>query len=329
MVSGTFLPPVQLNRSCLLTLFLTCTLGTGSASLRAQMHAQEAPTAIQLRDRITHNQEAIQTVESQALPHAKLGVLWARLALDYREAADFPRSEDAYHRSIQLLKDTPESRADYATVLANLGSLYLIYGHLEEAALLAKQALAIRQELGDEVNIAFSRQHLADLDLARHKFKEAEIEASHAYEILSTAEKTNKAALIASLISLTYSRCELNKCSQGVQDAQLAIDTVSSSFPPDSIQVGHAFMAMGFAQWKSGENQQAEQNMLHAIRVIKTQSPAGDPFLLYSLMQYRAFLKAMHRIPESKQVDLELASFRHQVCANCTVGISTLSGSMR
>jgi tetratricopeptide (TPR) repeat protein len=249
--------------------------------------------------------------------------------LDYREASDFSRSEDAYHRSIQLLKDSPESRADYATVLANLGSLYFIYDRLEEASLPTKHALAIRQELGDEINIALSRQHLADLDLARHKFKEAEIEASLAYETLSTADKTNKAALVASLVSLTYSRCELSKCSRGVQDAQLAIDTVRGSFPPDSIPAGQALMAIGFAQWKSGDNQQAEQAMLQGIRVIKTQGLAGNPLLLYSLTQYRDFLKAMHRIPELRAVDVQLALSRHQICANCTVGISALSGSMR
>jgi hypothetical protein len=329
MISGTFLSPIQLNPSCLLTLFLTCTLGTGSAPLRAQTNSLEVPIVIQLRNRIAHNQEAIRTAESQSLPKAKRGILWAQLALDYREAADFSRSEDAYYRSMQLLKDIPESRADYATVLANLGSLYLSYDRLEEAALPTKKALEIRQELGDEVNIALSRQHLADLDLARHKFKEAEIEASLAYETLSTADKTNKAALVASLVSLTYSRCELSKCSQGVQDAQLAIDTVHSSFPPDSIPAGQAFMALGFAQWKSGENPQAEQAMLQGIQVIKTQGLQGNPLLLYSLMQYRGFLKAMHRIPELKQVDEELALSRHQVCANCTVGISTLSGSLR
>lgn len=329
MISVTFLPSIQLNHSCLLALFLTCVLGIGSTPIRAQTNAQEVPLAVQLRNRIAHNQEAIQTAESQSLPSAKLGILWAQLALDYREASDFSRSEDAYHRSIQLLKDSPASRADYATVLANLGSLYFIYDRLEEASLPTKHALAIRQELGDEINIALSRQHLADLDLARHKFKEAEIEASLAYETLSTADKTNKAALVASLVSLTYSRCELSKCSRGVQDAQLAIDTVRGSFPPDSIPAGQALMAIGFAQWKSGDNQQAEQAMLQGIRVIKTQGLAGNPLLLYSLTQYRDFLKAMHRIPELRAVDVQLALSRHQVCANCTVGISALSGSMR
>ena len=92
------------------------------------IHAASAQTQIAsimpLPERITQELGLIHAAEQEHLPDVQLGYLWARLASDYRDKADFSRSEDAYNRSLRLLKAAPEAKADYATVLDNLGILY-------------------------------------------------------------------------------------------------------------------------------------------------------------------------------------------------------------
>jgi tetratricopeptide (TPR) repeat protein len=297
------------------------------------IHAASAQTqtasTMPLPERITQELGLIHAAEQQHLPDVQLGYLWARLASDYREKADFSRSEDAYNRSLRLLKTTPEAKADYATLLDKLGYLYLIYGHKEEAESCMKKSLAIRQELGNVTNTGLSHEHLAEVALARHKFKDAERAASEAYQMLAAARASDTTGLAAVLVTLTYARCLQNKCAEGLQNAEQALSIVRAAYHPNSLQVGHTLMALGFAKWKLGENQDAEKEMLQGIQIIRTLNALGDPNTRYALIEYRDYLKAMHRSLDVKQIEEQLATSTHRPCASCSVSVSSLSNAMR
>ena len=62
---------------------------------------------------------------------------------------DFLKAEDAYLRALHLLKAAPHSRAEYTFALDDLSSLYLIYGRLDNAESASKQAIKVRQKLGN------------------------------------------------------------------------------------------------------------------------------------------------------------------------------------
>jgi tetratricopeptide (TPR) repeat protein len=307
-----------------LTLVLAFSLWIHAASAQTQ-----TASIMPLPERITQELGLIHAAEQEHLPDVQLGYLWARLASDYRDKADFSRSEDAYNRSLRLLKAAPEAKADYATLLDKLGNLYLIYGHKDEAESCMKKSLAIRQELGNVTNIGLSHEHLAEVALARHKFKDAERAASEAYQILVTAKGSDTTGLAAVLVTLTYARCEQNKCAEGLQSAEQALSIVRTQYQPDSLHVGHTLMALGFAKWKMGGNQDAEKAMLQGIQIIRTLNAPGDPNTRYAFMEYRDYLKAMHRSLDVKQIEEQLATSTHQPCASCSVSVYSLSNAMR
>ena len=305
-----------------LTLVMALSLGIHAASAQTQ-----TASIMPLPERIAQELGLIHAAEQEHLPDVQLGYLWARLASDYRDKADFSRSEDAYNRALRLLKTAPEAKADYATLLDRLGYLYLIYGHKDEAESCMKKSLAIRQELGNVTNIGLSHEHLAEVALARHKFKDAERAASEAYQMLA-ARGSGTTGLAAVLVTLTYARCEQNKCAEGLQNAEQAFAIVRTGHQPDSLPVGHTLMALGFAKWKMGENQDAEKAMLQGIQIIRTLNAPGNPNSRYALIEYRDYLKAMHRSLEAKQIEEQLAS-THQPCASCSVSVYSLSNAMR
>lgn len=271
----------------------------------------------------------IKVAEHDHLPNGKQGYLWARVASEYSQLGDFTRAEDAYFHSILLLKEVPEARANYATLLDNLGVFYLAYNRKNDALRYIHQAFAIRREQGDKVNLGISQLHLSEVALGDHKFKEAERFAAEANANLAAAGDQGRKGLIGTLVALAYARCSRDNCDEGLRNAEQAMELVRLVYPTDSLPTGHALMALGFAKWKSGDSQQAEKMMLEGIHIISTQNAPGTPYSRNALSEYRMFLAAMHRPLDVKRIDDQIASSAPKACTNCTVSVTTLSNAMR
>jgi tetratricopeptide (TPR) repeat protein len=121
--------------------------------------------------RIAKDAELIRIAEQEHRSDAERGALWSQLALEYHYAAEFQKAEEAYDKSLHLLKSAPSAKAEYASTLESLASLYLIYGRVDEAESVRKQALAVREKIGNPSDIGFSHVHLANIATARRQFK--------------------------------------------------------------------------------------------------------------------------------------------------------------
>jgi len=324
MISAVTLSLSKINRSRLFTLvpiiLFTCCISPPHAIAQATSD---------LSSRINEDLRQVHDAEQQHLSNAQRGFAWATLAADYRDAAEFTRAEDAYNRSISLLKGAPEAAINYATALDNLGALYLLYGHSDEALICMKKGLAVREKLGNQAHIAMSLQHIADLDIAFHRFKDAEKEAAQAYQIVVTTN-TPPPTTIAVLATLAYSRCKQNKCAQGLHDAENAVAVARTFIPSNSFQYGLTLITLGFAQYRTNQFNEAERSLLSGIQIVKAQTTPGDPTLFYSMREYLDYLKAAHRDAEAKQLETQLANSNiHQPCATCSVSVYSLSNAMR
>ena len=278
---------------------------------------------------IAQERHMIDLAEREHLPDAKIGYLWGRLASDYVGQADFARAEDAYFRSLRLLRNAPEAQKGYATLLDNLGVLYLAYNRRAEAEQYLTRGFAARRKQDDIVALGISQVHLAQLAHADHKFKQSENLAAEAQTNLTAAGDAGRAGLIGALVSLTYARCERNKCAEGLQDAERAMDVARLIYTSDSLPAGHVLMAIGFARWKIGDSQQAEKMMLEGVHIITTKNAPGAPYSRLALLEYRDFLKSMGRALDVKRIDDQLAQATPQPCANCTVSVNSLSNALR
>ena len=308
-----------LKRSVAGLCCLALVMGTGAV----------AQTNAGLSEKIAGELERIHGGEQGQLTPRQLGALWNMVAIDYQNAMELSRAEDAYGRSLRILAPIPAAAADYAAVLDNLGSLYIFMRRLSEAEACRKKALAQRQTQGNALDIALSEKQLAEVSLARHRFKDAEGEAAEAVRMMDADPlHADNFYVVSSLLMLAYARCLRNDCGEGVKAAERAVMLAGTEFAPQSLALGHALVALGFAKGRLGEAREADAMMLQGIQILKLHLVASDPRLLDALLQYRNFLARVHRKAEAKQVEREVASLRdqHPSCNGCTVSVKTLSG---
>jgi tetratricopeptide (TPR) repeat protein len=294
-------------------------------------YAQTQQTsAAALADRIVQDRQAIQQAQQQHLSDERIGYQWAVLASEYRKAGNFAASEDAYFKAIPLLDHSPTAARNYATTLDNLGMLYLTYGRVDEAEQYNRRSAKIRSGLGNPLDEARSEQHMAEINLARHKFKDAREESTRALEVMTRLDDPEKLDVVSALNALAFTHCSLKDCAQGMEYAQRSLNLARSSFGEESAPLAHSLMAIGFAEWKLGRLDKAGETMRSAIQLIKAREGEESRGLVLAMLEYRNYLKGVHRDSEAKDIDQELALVRQQlpVCAAC-VNVHALSNAMK
>lgn len=291
----------------------------------------QSTSATMLAEQILQDRQTIQQAEQQHLSDERIGYLWAVLAAKYRRVGDFTSSEDAYFKALKLLDHSPTAARNYATALDNLAMLYLTYGRLDEAEQYNRRGAKVRSGLGFPLDEARSEQHMAEIDLARHRFKITEDESAHALEAMMRLDDPEKLDMVSALNSLAFSRCSRKACKQGMEDAQRSLSLARSYLGEQSAAVGHSLMAVGFAQWKLGKLDDADRTIRSAIQMLKAQEGVESRGVLLAMLEYRNYLQEVHRDGEAEEVTQEVSLAMHQqtpVCATC-VNVHTLSNAMR
>jgi tetratricopeptide (TPR) repeat protein len=322
---GAYRPYLYLKVSLLLLTALSL-----SACVAWPQTSEPQSAAAQVR--IVRDMESIHIAEQQQRPEAERGALWAQLASEYQYVAEFLKAEDAYNKSLHLLKTAPSAKAEYAGTLESLATLYLLYGHIDEAERVRKQALAVHKKLGNRFDIGLSQIHLANVAIARRQFKKAERLSLRGMEEMESSSNPPRAGILSGLITVTYAHCLRGHCDQGLTSAQQGLAFVNSNFVPESVAVGFALETLGFAEWKTGAGQEGEKAMLHGIQILRTNLVPADPRLRGALVQYGNYLAATNRRVEAQEIHDEVERMRSQtgtVCPACTVSVYSLSKGLR
>jgi tetratricopeptide (TPR) repeat protein len=321
----TYSPDLCMKLSLLLLTTLSMSIGVvWGQTPDSQIASQQA--------RIVKDLESIRIAERDHLPEAQRGALWANVAIEYWNATEFEKAEDAYYRSLHLLKTAPSAGGVYASTLDDLASLYLSYGRMDDAQRASKLAFAVRRKLGNEAGIAVGQVHLANIALVQHQFKKAERLALRGVQVMESSNNPPKIGLLSGFITLTYARCSRGDCGDGLKNAQEAVAFANGNFDSDSAPIGFALETLGFAEWKTGARQDGEKAMLEGIRVLRKRLAPGDPRLAGAMLQYRAYLVEANRRVEAQEVQEQVARMISQpeiYCSGCAVSVNSLLNSLR
>jgi tetratricopeptide (TPR) repeat protein len=297
-----------------------------------ELSAQGDPSGqLPVQQRI-HNQLSLLHDREQAQASAhELGYRWALLAAEYSTAGDFANSENSFNRSLHLLSADTPATALYADVLDQLGALYRIYDRIPEALSCRRKALALREQMGDPLEVARSKSHLAELALMSRKFKDAFGSAGEAYEIMVRLQDPDKTDLISALVVRSYAECALHKCDRAVEDARQAVAMSRNAFGAESMPMGAALIALGSAALKTGATEEAANSMRQALQILKVQLTPADPRLNYAMSQYRDCLLAQNQRREAQEIDDQLSALNRQStpsCPSCTVSVFGLRSAV-
>src|SRR5260370_27673127 len=110
-----------------------------------------------LMRQIALEEEPVRKAESAHATNIELGNAYVRLGLLYSDAAQWGRAEAGLEHAVSLLRHASEPGADLATVLGHLASVHLLMGKVRESERENQEALRLRQQLGDPLQIARSR----------------------------------------------------------------------------------------------------------------------------------------------------------------------------
>jgi tetratricopeptide (TPR) repeat protein len=177
--------------------------------VRAQAPEAESSSS---QARIAQDLQSIRTAEQQHLPPFQQAALWVQLALEYHLSTEFPKAEDAYLRALHLLGNAPSARADFASTLDNLSALYLIYGRLDDAERVRKQAIKVCQKLGNPAECGASEVHMADIALLRRDYKKAERIALHGLQMMESSSSPPRTGILSAFMTLAFARCSRGIC---------------------------------------------------------------------------------------------------------------------
>jgi tetratricopeptide (TPR) repeat protein len=281
-------------------------------------HGQTTP----LSSRISQEIELLEAAQRQQLPAEKIGRVWARLGSDYEEAGEFALSEDAYNRALQIFRTDPALASEYATILDNFGSLYIMFGRIPEARRLREQALAKRRELNNPVEIARSESHMAEVLLDERRYKDAVTHALAALRVMEAENDPDQEDQGATLVTLIYALCARDKCSEGLVYAHQALEISAAAYEPDSLPAGYVLMAAGFAEWKQGDAARAEDELRRGVEIFRRRMEKSSRVLIEALRQYGSFLSSRHQTVAAQRVEDEVMRLERSSsasCSNCTV----------
>jgi tetratricopeptide (TPR) repeat protein len=279
---------------------------------------------ISLEQRVAREKELVRQGEKAGMDSLRVGRLWAKLASDYEDAGAYMQAEDAYNRALKLFASSPSGAAEYGVTMDNLGSMYVLKGELNAAAECRKRSMAVREAAGDKLEIARGWAHLAEISLAMRRSKEAEAEASKAYQEMVAVDDPVAEDFVSALITLTYASSFNQEHAEALEYGSSALTRARVAFAADSLQVGGAQVAIGYAEWKAGKKEDADRDMRAGVEALRSWTTSGHPYVLAALRQYSAFLVQTHRKREAKQVaeeekKLELAPAAS--CSNCTISV--------
>jgi tetratricopeptide (TPR) repeat protein len=264
------------------------------------------PSKQEVERQVARFEDAIRVRESAHASDQVLARIYMQVGLWYEDLAVWNRSEADLEHAVFLFRRASASNEELATALSNLGSMHVARGNLRDGEKEEMEALRLRQENKDSLQIARSESDLAALYLAQHKFEKAKDAAERSlHEVITNGRADN--------VDRTYGRyvysmalCSTNNCPQAISVLKDAVADAKATMQPADFPIGYGEFFLGFAYWRSGDSASAAQYMGEGTTLMKEQLGWGHPIYLSALGRYAQFLRESQRGEEAKVIQREI-----------------------
>jgi tetratricopeptide (TPR) repeat protein len=263
------------------------------------------PTAFkqELTRQIAMQENTVRQLESSHAANVELSNGYERLGVLYEDGAQWERSEVALRRAIILLRSTSVRNEALAAAISQLGSVHLLMGKLREGEKDNQEALKIRQDLGNELQIARTWNDLAASFLAQNKFEKAREFAQRALDEFAADKLANPLDTMSARFAIARALCSTKQCPAAIPLLKIALDEAKTVLGANDLPVGLGYFLLGYAYWKSGEMSLAGENMEHGTALMSTRLGWGHPVYLRTLGCYALYLHESHNIEAANVVE--------------------------
>ncbi|WP_263354682.1 tetratricopeptide repeat protein [Acidicapsa acidisoli] len=97
----------------------------------------------------------------------ELGQTWLLLAIAYHQEGRYQEAENAFERSLNLLRNNPEFYEQYAAALSAYATLYRDKGDMDAAWKMRMKALRMYEGTNDQAGVADACTSLAELAITQ------------------------------------------------------------------------------------------------------------------------------------------------------------------
>jgi tetratricopeptide (TPR) repeat protein len=281
-------------------------------------------------ERVEALQAKIRSAVDQHANPEQVGTLWLSLAKRFLGYLELEKAEDAFARAIHLLRDT-SLQTQYADSLDGIARVYLTLGRLGEARSFLTKSLETYAKLKAESNVASIHVALGIVQLASHKYREAEIESATALKIFESEASPDPAEISAAYLLHARAICGEGRCSSALDDILRARSAIASKSPENSIEMISIWMIKGQIQIQAGLQAEGEQAIDEGLRLLQSRTDLPHPVsvaLELAILRVQASsLRAAHRKQEAKRTEDQIARIEAEqpaTCRGCTVSAAAL-----
>lgn len=246
---------------------------------------------------------AVRQAETAHESNFVLSKAYVQLGLWYQNAAHWARSEAALDHAVLLLRHTSEPDADLATAISQLASLHVMMGKLRDGEREEQEALRLRVNRGDQLQIARSRDDLAILYLAKQKYEKARDLARQAEAEVDKNGRADVFDRVTARVTLAEALCDLKDCPSAIPLLKVALDEAKAMLHPYDFPVALSNFLLGYAYWKSGNMSEAEEYMKAGTDEMSLQLGWGHPAYLRALTFYAQFLHENRQVEAANIVE--------------------------
>jgi tetratricopeptide (TPR) repeat protein len=232
--------------------------------------------------------------------------IYAVLASFYEDAGMYAQSEGALDLAVSLLRRNAELSGELATNMNHLGMLHVEMGKMREAEREEMEALRLRENLGNPLEIARSWSALSGLYLNERKYIPSRDLAQRALDEFSKNKEADVVDRISSRMNLSLALCYMKECSSAVPMLKDAVAIAKVAFKANDFPIGESEFLLGFAYWKSGDIADAKEYMDAGTTLMKEQLGWGHPAYLNALGQYARFLRKNHHAEDAEAVERQI-----------------------
>jgi len=260
----------------------------------------------QLMRRIALEEAAARQAESAHAANIVLSRAYVHLGLLYLDVAWWERSEAALERAVSLLRNPSGPSEDLAAAISQLGELHVLMGKLRDSEKEELEALKLRQDLGDRLQIARSWNDLAVVYLKEQKFVKARDLARQAETEFVTNGRADALDRISARSALSQALCSLKDCPSAIPLLKAALEEAKTTPFPNDFPIGLSNFLLGYAYWKSGKTSEADEYLKQGTTLMSAQLGWGHPSYLNALKDYAQFLRENQRTEAANVVESQI-----------------------
>jgi tetratricopeptide (TPR) repeat protein len=267
----------------------------------------------------------------QSLGEGERGVAWNVLGAAYHGLGNVSEARRCYERSIQILREVPDARSQYASVVDNMGSIEMAMGDLDAAKRLRTKARKLYEMEGDHDGLAAADNNLAMIALKQNDLREARKKEEEAFHQAAYTNDLKLNTFASMHVVMGAIKSAEGNPKDAITSYGKAIDLMNQRAHqgPNQEILATTYGLRGSAFAEIHDSSRAIADSKLALVLFEQTSGKYSVAYLSEEIRYAQILRTAGSNEEAVRLEQTandgLAALNHQQCNGCTISAEAFS----